>query len=96
MTPFTDDVIQSIQLVANLLTGHRRRQFQAEMPLKYCKGSARQAEKAFGGRWAAVHTGLNELCTGILCLDVYELCSRKKTEELCPELEEHIHRLVDP
>ena len=49
MTPFTDDVVQTILLAAKLLTGHRRRQFQVEMPLKYCKGSARQAEKLLAG-----------------------------------------------
>jgi len=96
MTPLTDDVISTIQLAAKLLTGYRRRQFQAEMALKYCQGSARQAEKAFRWGRAAVHTGLNELRTGIRCLDAYGFRGRKKTEELCPELEEHIHRLVDP
>ena len=83
MTPLTDDVISTIQLAAKLLTGYRRRQFQAEMALKYCQGSARQAEKAFRWGRAAVHTGLNELRTGIRCLDAYGFRGRKKTEELC-------------
>jgi hypothetical protein len=96
MATLTEDVISTIQSAAKLLTGHRRRQFQAETAVKYCNSSARQAETTFGWGRAAVDTGLNELRTGIRCLDAYQVRGRKKTEELCPKLEEHIHRLVDP
>lgn len=96
MTTLTDDVIQTIQSAARLLTGYRRRRFQAETAVKYCNGSAREAETAFGWGRAAVNTGLNELRSGIRCLDACHLRGRKKTEELCPQLEEHVHRLVDP
>ena len=96
MTALTDDVIESIQSAARLLTGHLRRRFQAETTVKYCNGSARKAETTFGWGRAAVDTGLNELRTGIRCLDACHLRGRKKTEELCPELAEHVHRLVDP
>ena len=65
MAALTEDVIQTIQSAAKLLTGHKRRRFQAETALKYCNGSARQAEKVFGWGRAAVDTGLNELRTGV-------------------------------
>lgn len=96
MAPLTDDVIQTFQSAAKLLTGYQRRQFQAETAVKYCAGSARQAETTFGWGRAAVNTGINELRSGIRCLDAYSLRGRKKTEELCPKLEEHVHRLVEP
>jgi len=96
MAVLTDDVIQTIQSAARLLTGPKRRRFQAETALTYCNGSARQAEKVFGWGRAAVDTGLNELRTGIRCLDAFERRGRKKSEELCPELLDHIHRLVEP
>jgi hypothetical protein len=96
MTALTEEVIQMIQSAAKLLTGHKRRRFQAETALKYCDGSARQAEEVFGWGRAAIHTGLNELRTGIRCLDAFELRGRKKSEELCPQLIDHIHRLVEP
>ena len=89
-------MIETIQSAAKLLTGYKRRQFQAEMAHKYCKGSARQAETTFGWGRAAIITGLGELRTGIRCLDAYGLRGRKKTEELCPKLEEYVHRLVEP
>jgi hypothetical protein len=96
MTPLTDDVIASIQSAARLLTGHRRRRFQAETTVKFCNGSARKAETTFGWGRATVATGLQELHTGIRCLDACHLRGRKTTEELYPQLEEHVHRLVDP
>lgn len=96
MAPLTDDVIQTIQSAAKLLTGYRRRQFQAETAIKYCHGSARQAETTFGWGRAAVNTGINELRSGIRCLDASHFRGRKRSEALCPELEEHVHRLVDP
>ena len=96
MATLTEDVLQTIQSAAQLLTGHKRRRFQAETALRYCGGSARQAETVFGWGRAAVHTGLQELRTGIRCLDAYESRGRKKSEALCPELIDHIHRLVEP
>ena len=96
MAALTEDVLQTIRSAAKLLTGHKRRRFQAEAALRYCHGSARQAEKVFGWGRAAVDTGLNELRTGIRCLDAYGLRGRKKSEELCPQLLDHVHRLVEP
>ena len=96
MAALTEDVIQTIRSAAKLLTGHRRRQFQAETAIKYCNGSARQAEATFGWGRAAVETGLHERRTGIQCLDACHLRGRMKAEERCPKLEDHVHRLVDP
>ena len=96
MTALTEDVIQTIRSAARLLTGHKRRRFQAETALRYCHGSARQAEKIFGWGRAAVGTGLNELRTGIRCLDAFASRGRKRSEERHPELVDHIHRLVEP
>ncbi len=96
MTAPTEDALQTILSAAQLLTGHKRRRFQAEAALQYCRGSARQAEKVFGWGRAAVATGLHELRTGIRCLDAYASRGRKRSEELHPELIDHIHRLVEP
>jgi hypothetical protein len=96
MFELTEDVIQTIQAAAKLLTGYKRRQFQAQIALTYCNGSARQTETTFGWGRDAVKTGLHERRTGIRCLDAYELRGRKKSEQLCPKLKEHIHRLVEP
>ena len=66
------------------------------MAIKYCQGSARQAEKIFGWGREAVHTGLNELRSGIRCLDNFCLRGRHKTEQQQPNLVQEIHALVEP
>ena len=96
MAELTDDLRRTILLGATLLTGHKRRRFQAEMANAYCGGSARLAETTFGWGRDAVHTGLNELRSGIRCLEAFESRGRTATEDLYPEVEEHIRRLVDP
>jgi len=96
MEALTDATVQTIRSAAKLLTGHRRRRFQAEVALQYCGGSARKAETTFGWGRDAVRTGLGELRTGIRCLDSSHLTGRKKTEELCPAIEDHARRLVEP
>jgi len=96
MAALIDDVVPTILLAATLLTGHKRRRFQAEVALRYCGGSARRAESAFGRGRDAVRTGLSELRSGIRCVEAFGDRGRKATEALHPELEGHVRRLVDP
>ena len=96
LTELTESVKATIRSAAKKLTGYRRRQFQAELAVKYCEGSARRTEDIFGWGRGAVHTGLNELRTGIRCVDDYSSRGRHKTEELNPELVHEIRTLVDP
>lgn len=91
----TEDVLETVKSAARKLTGWKRRQLQAEMALKYCQGSARQAERVFGWGRDAVNTGLNELRTGIRCVDNVHARGRKKTEDKHPQIPEQIHALVE-
>jgi len=79
MAAMTDDVVPTLLLAATLLTGHKRRRFQAEVALQYCGGSARRAESAFGWGRDAVHTGPNELRSGIRCVEDFDLPQEKWT-----------------
>ena len=92
----TESMRETIQSAVQKLTGFKRRQFQAETAIKYCRGSARRAERVFGWGRDAVDTGLNELRTGIRCVDDYSKRGRHKTEEQQAELVERIHMLVEP
>jgi hypothetical protein len=96
MAELTDDPRRVILRAAALLPGHKRRRFQAEMANTYCGGSGRPAETTFGWGRDAVHTGLNELRSGIRCVEAFESRGRATTEERHPEVEGHIRRLVDP
>jgi transposase len=92
----SDDLIATVQLAAQKLTSFERRQFLAEMAVKYCDGSPRKAEAVFGWGRDAVRTGLGEMRTGIRCLDNFRSRGRKKTEEHTPQLVEEIRRIVEP
>ena len=96
ITQLTDAVRETILSAARKLTGFQRRQFQAEVAEQYCQGSARQVEQIFGWGRAAVETGLNELRTGIRCLDNFSARGRHKTEQRDPTLVDRIHAIVEP
>jgi hypothetical protein len=92
----TEPVIETIRSAAQKLTGHRRRQFQAEVAEQYCEGVPRRAETVFGWGRAAVQLGLHERRTGLRCVDDYSSRGRRKTEEKFPELSAEIRALVEP
>jgi hypothetical protein len=96
LTELTESVRETIRSAARKLTGFRRRQFQAEMAIKYCRSNPRCAEGVFGWGRDAVNTGLNELRTGIRCVENYSTRGRPKSEEKSPELVQEIRALVEP
>ena len=95
-TELTESVKETILSASRKLTGFRRREFQAEMTLKYCDGKPRRAERELGWGREAVNTGLNERRTGIRCLENSSARGRFRSEETRPELVEQIHKLVEP
>lgn len=96
LAELTESVKETIKSAAGKLTGFRRRQFQAEMAIKYCQGNPRRAEQVFGWGRDAVNTGLGELRTGIRCIENFSARGRRRTEEENPELVQEIHALVEP
>jgi hypothetical protein len=94
-SPLSADTVDSIRSASAKLTGFMRRQFQAEMSLKYCNGSPRIAEDVFGWRRTTVETGLGELRTGIRCCDNTKARGRKKTEVMQPRMEQRIRELAE-
>ena len=94
--PLTASMVDSIRSASKKLPGFHRRQFQAEMTVKYCGGSARYAETVFGWGRDTVKKGLHELHTGERCPDHFSARGRHKTEDRFPEIVQHIHALVEP
>ncbi len=90
------ELFEVICSAAAKLTGYRRREFQAEMAIKYCDGSARKAESVFGWGRAAVQTGLHERRSGIRCIDNVRVRGRRKTEDQSPQIAAAIRQLVEP
>jgi Rhodopirellula transposase DDE domain len=90
------DAIQlTFKDAAKKLTGSRKREFMAKVTNDYFEGSARRAETVLGWCRHTVRLGLNELRTGIVCIDNYKARGRHKTEEILPNLELDIRALID-
>lgn len=96
MGELTKKNISTIKDAAQKLTGAKRRSFQAQVVLDYLGGSSRKAESVFGWHRNTVDLGLNELRTGITCVDNFSARGNRKTEEKLPQLEIDIRSLVEP
>ena len=92
----TASMRETIRSAAKQLTGARRRQFQAEVAVRYCKGSPRRTEEVFGWGRDTVNKGLHEQRSGISCVDNFSARGRRKTEEKYPEMAQRIEALVAP
>ena len=81
----TKSQIEDLRLAAKKMKGAARREFQAEICLKYCDGNARYAEKLLGWGRHTVELGLSEKRSGIICVGAQSMCSgAKKWEEKQP------------
>ena len=90
MEVLTEKVIASFKDAARKLTGPKRRAFEAQVTLDYLDGNIWKAEKVFGWSHHTVALGLNELRTGITCMDNFSARGNRKTEAKSPELEADI------
>jgi hypothetical protein len=64
--------IATLKDAAKKLTGTKRRAFQAQVTIDYLNSSARKAEITFGWSRETVGLGLNEVRTGIICVDNFK------------------------
>ena len=87
--------LEDLKRAAEKMPIVERRSLQAAMALKYCGGSARQAEAVFGWGRQAVELGLHEKRTGVTCLSGQEVCAgNKRWEEQHPEVAEALWALA--
>jgi hypothetical protein len=81
---------------ARRLTGYQRRLFMAEVATQLCAANARQAEVRFGWGRETVAKGLHEMRSGIQCLENFTARSRRRSEEMNPQLAADIRVIVEP
>lgn len=94
--PLDASHIDDLKKAASKMTGAKRRAFQAEMSLKYCRGIPRQTEKIFGWNRNTVELGLHEKRTGINCLSAHKACCGNKLwEERYPEVAAVLFELAE-
>ena len=94
--PLSTSQIADLRLAASKMSGPKRRGFEAEMTLKYCKGDPLQAETIFGWGRPTVEVGLAERRTGIICLGAQSAFSgRQRWEDKQPEAAAALRRLAE-
>jgi hypothetical protein len=88
--------IADLRLAASKMTGPKRRAFEAEMTLKYCRGNPLMAEALFGWGRQTVALGLAERRTGIICLGAQSTFSgHKRWEEQHPQVAQALRQLAE-
>lgn len=88
--------ITDTRLAAAKMSGSQRRDFIAEMSLKYCNGNPRLTEKIFGWSRRTVNTGLGEKRTGIKCIGLQSICcGNKRWEQKHPKIAEFLMNAVE-
>lgn len=85
-----EEILAVMNKAARLLTGIKRREFQAYITRRYFGGSSRKAERETGWGRDCVKKGLKEAETGLRCADGFHMRGRKRTEEKLPGIEADI------
>ena len=96
MTLLSTQIIATIKDASKKLTGAKRRRFQAQVTIDYLNAKPYLAEKTFGWDRRTVALGLNELRSGMVCVDNFKVRGNKKSEEKYPQLEADIVSLAEP
>ena len=96
MTLLSEQHISTIKDASEKLSGSKRRAFQAQVAIDYLKSKPRLTERTFGWDRNTVKLGLQELRTGIICIDNFKARGNKKEEEKNRQLEIDICHLADP
>jgi hypothetical protein len=94
MESLTATTISTIRAAASLLTGAKRRRFQAQVARDHCGGNSRTAERVFGWGRQTVETGLGELRSGVICKENVSARGRKGIELLRPDILAKLEQLL--
>jgi len=78
MEKLSSEILSSLKLGLNLLTGYKRRAYAAELTEKHFDGSIYKAERLLGVGRETVALGLKEKETGIRCIENFQARGRKK------------------
>ena len=89
-------VVELVQRMVDRIPWPARRQAMADATKTLLKGKARVAEAVFGWGRTTVELGMNELRTGIICLNDLSKRRKPKTEEKCPQLVVALRSVMDP
>jgi len=90
----TGEVIEEIGKLMSYVPWQDRRRAMAEVTMTLLDGKPRLAESLFGWGRDTVALGMNELRTGIICLNNLAARRKPKTEDKYPEMLIDIQKLM--
>jgi hypothetical protein len=96
MQALTAQQLATIKDAAQQVTGAKSRACEAQVALDDLSGSARRAETVCGWARTTVTLGLQELWSGITCVDTTGARGNRTTEEKLPQLAEAMQSLAEP
>jgi hypothetical protein len=96
MATLSEQYIVTLKDAAKKLTSSKRRAFEAQVTIDYFDSKPYLAEKSLGCDRKTIALGLNELRTGIVCVDNFKARGNKKTEVKNPQMEVDIIALAEP
>ena len=96
MATLSEQYIVTLKDAAKKLTSSKRRAFEAQVTIDYFDSKPYLAEKSLGWDRKTIALGLNELRTGIVCVDNFKARGNKKTEVKNPQMEVDIIALAEP
>ena len=89
-------VVELVQRMVERIPWPARRQAMADATKTLLKGKPRVAEAVFGWGRSTVELGMNELRTGIACLNDLSERRKPRTEEKYPRLLVDLRKIMDP
>lgn len=92
----TPEVIETVSGLVARISWPERRQAMAEVTNRLLDGKPRLAEEVFGWGRATVEMGINELRTGIVCLNDISARHKPRTEDRYPQLLDDIREIMAP
>jgi len=90
------ETVELLSRLVSLIPWPANRQAMGDITLSLLDGKARVAEEVFGWNRNTVELGINEVRTGIRCVNDFSKRRRPKVEEREPELLAGIRRIIDP
>lgn len=91
----SDSVVDLIGRIVERISWPARRLAMAEATQSLLDGKVRVAEYVFGWNRSTVELGMNELRTGIVCVNDLSARRKPKTEEKYPKMLADIRRIMD-
>lgn len=90
------DVVETVFCLVARIPWPERRQAMADVTNRLLDGRPRVAEEVFGWGRATVEMGMNELRTGIVCLNDISARHKPRTEDKYPEMLADIREIMAP